>query len=56
MNSISKNTYIDDLDEIATEYKNTHHSKVKRTLMMLHEAHILSLSLFNMEIFLIPHG
>ena len=43
MTSISKNVYIDKLDDIVDEYNNTKHRTTKMKLIMLKTIHILSL-------------
>ena len=35
MNSISKNVYIDELDDIVHEYSNTYHTTIKMKLLKL---------------------
>ena len=41
--SISKNVYIDKLDDIVNEYNNTKHRTIKMNLLMLKIIHILTL-------------
>ena len=43
MTSISKNVYIDKLDDIVNEYNNTKHRTIKMKLLMLKIIHILTL-------------
>ena len=43
MASISKNVYIDKLDDIVNEYNNTCHSKIKMKPIDVNQAHILTL-------------
>ena len=43
MTSISKNVYIDKLDDIVDEYNNTYHATIKMNLMMLKIIHTLIL-------------
>ena len=43
MTSISKNVYIDKLDDIVDEYNNTYHTRIKRNLLMLKIIHTLIL-------------
>ena len=40
MTSISKNVYIDKLDDIVDEYNNTYHTTIKMKLLMLKIIHI----------------
>ena len=41
--SVSKNLYIDELDDIFNRYSNTYHSTVKRSLLMKSQAFMLTL-------------
>ena len=41
--SISKNVYIDKLDDIVNEYNNTYHRTIKMNLLMFMKIHILIL-------------
>ena len=43
MNSISKNVYIDKLDDIVTKYNNIYHSTIRRNLLMQNQILILGL-------------
>ena len=43
MTSISKNIYIDKLDDIINEYNNTYHSTIKMKPVDVNQAHILTL-------------
>ena len=43
MTSISKNVYIDKLDDIVDEYNNTYHTTIKMKPMMLKIIHTLML-------------
>ena len=43
MTSISKNVYIDKLDDIVDEYNNTYHTTIKIKLLMLKIIHTLIL-------------
>ena len=43
MTSISKNVYIDKLDDIVNEYNNTYHRTIRSNLLMLKIIHILIL-------------
>ena len=43
MTAISKNVYIDKLDDIVDEYNNTYHRTIKLNLLMLKIIHILIL-------------
>ena len=43
MTSVSKNLYINKLDEIVNEYNNTYHRTIKMELLMLKIIHILIL-------------
>ena len=43
MTSISKNIYIDKLDDIVNEYNNTYHSTIKMKPVDVNQAHILTL-------------
>ena len=42
MTSISKNVYIEKLDDIVNEYNNTYHRRTKQSLLMLKIIHILT--------------
>ena len=43
MTSISKNIYIDKLDDIVNEYNNTYHSTIKMKPVDINQAHVLTL-------------
>ena len=43
MNSISKNIYIDKLDDIVNKYNNTYHSTIKMKPVDINQAHVLTL-------------
>ena len=43
MASVSKNAYVDKLDDIVGEYNNTYHRTIKMNLLMLKIIHILIL-------------
>ena len=43
MTSISKNIYIDKLDDIVNEYNNTYHSTIKMKPVDVNQAHVLTL-------------
>ena len=43
MTSISKNVYIDKLDDVVNECNNTYHRTIERSLLMLKIIHILTL-------------
>ena len=43
MTSVSKNVYIDKLDDILNKYNGTYHSTIKWNLLMKNQTHILNL-------------
>ena len=43
MTSISKNIYIDKLDDIVNKYNNTYHSTIKMKPVDINQAHVLTL-------------
>ena len=43
MTSLSKNVYIDKLDDIVNKYNNTYHKTIKRKPFLVKPRHLLSL-------------
>ena len=50
MTSISKNVYIDKLEDIVDEYNNTYHKTIKDNLLILRKKLIIKIQNFKLEI------